>query len=100
MTTRFLTFCFLLLTVSARGKDPTRIQAPAEKPADHRLTEKPRDLNQYSPFQPPADLNAWNKRRDELKVQLQVALGLWPMPPKTPLQPVIHGAIDRDGYTV
>src|SRR5262249_12840861 len=32
--------------------------------------------------------------------QVLVATGLWPMPEKTPPQPVIHGKIDRDGYTI
>jgi dienelactone hydrolase len=31
---------------------------------------------------------------------MQVALGLWPMPEKTPLNAVIHGRIDRGEYTV
>ena len=29
-----------------------------------------------------------------------VANGLWPMPAKTPLNPVIHGKVERDDYTV
>ncbi len=29
-----------------------------------------------------------------------VAAGLWPMPAKTGGEPVIHGRVDRDGYTV
>jgi dienelactone hydrolase len=84
----------------ARPNESNPKSQPGEKTADHRLTEKPRDLNQYCPFQPPSDLKTWNKRREELKVQLQVALGLWPMPPKDHLKPVIHGAIDREEYTV
>ena len=35
-----------------------------------------------------------------MREQVLVANGLWPMPPRTPLNPVIHGKIDRDGYTV
>jgi dienelactone hydrolase len=31
---------------------------------------------------------------------MQVALGLWPMPTRTPLNAVIHGKIDRENYTV
>ena len=42
----------------------------------------------------------WLARRDALRKQVLVALGLWPMPARTPLAPVIHGRIDRDGYTV
>ena len=39
-------------------------------------------------------------RRDALRKQVLVAIGLWPMPARTPLAPVIHGRIERDGYTV
>lgn len=46
------------------------------------------------------DRAAWEHRRDFLKRQLRVALGLFPMPEKTPLNPVIHGKIERDGYTI
>lgn len=47
-----------------------------------------------------ADRAAWEKRRNTLRQQALVALGLWPMPPRTPLNPVIHCSIDRDAYTV
>ena len=42
----------------------------------------------------------WLARRDALRTQVLVAVGLWPMPIRTPLAPVVHGRIDRDGYTV
>src|SRR5262245_56954005 len=67
--------------------------------ADRRLGP-PLTLNGYFPFQPPATREAWEARRTELRQQLLVALGLWPMPEKTPLNPTIHGKIDRDDYTV
>ena len=35
-----------------------------------------------------------------MREQVLVANGLWPMPDKTPLNPVIHGKIDRDDYTI
>src|SRR5262249_8290391 len=38
--------------------------------------------------------------RKELREQVLVANGLWPMPPRPPLQAVIHGKIDRGDYTV
>ena len=43
---------------------------------------------------------AWENRAEVLRHQVLVAQGLWPMPPKTPLNPVIHGKIDRDAYTI
>jgi dienelactone hydrolase len=61
----------------------------------------PVDLNKsYFPFKPPKTKEAWEARRKELREQLQVALGLWPMPEKMPLKPVVHGKIDREGYTI
>ncbi len=35
-----------------------------------------------------------------MRRQILVAAGLWPMPTKMPLNPVIHGKIDREEYTV
>jgi dienelactone hydrolase len=71
-----------------------------QRPQDARITAKPRDLDGYFPFIPPKDLPTWLARREELKIQLLVSQGLWPMPERGPLQPTIHGRIDRDGYTV
>ena len=51
-------------------------------------------------FQPIASPDAWKARSAELRRQLQVALGLWPMPEATPLNAVVHGAVTRQGYTV
>ena len=67
--------------------------------ADTRLG-KPKTLNDYFPFTPPKTLEEWTKRRQEVREQVLVANGLWPMPERTPLKPVIHGKIERDGYTI
>jgi dienelactone hydrolase len=81
----------------ADDKDPTRVLDGA--PKDSRLGP-PKDLNGYFPMKVPASKEAWEKRRKELREQVLVALGLWPMPEKTALHPVIHGKIDRDDYTI
>jgi hypothetical protein len=60
----------------------------------------PKDLNGYFPFDVPGSKQAWDDRAAKVRTQLLVATGLWPMPEKTPLNPVIHGKIERDGYTV
>ncbi len=60
----------------------------------------PKDLNGYFPFDPPASLEAWETRKEEVRRRVLVSQGLWPMPTKTPLNPVIHGRIERDGYSV
>jgi dienelactone hydrolase len=72
---------------------------PVNSSWDSRLGP-PKTLNDYFPFKPPADKKEWAKRRRAIREQILVACGLWPLPAKTPLHPVIHGKIDRDGYTV
>ena len=84
---------------AADSKDPSRTLEPGKLPQDSRLG-KPKDLNGYFPWTPPASKEAWEIRRQQLREQVLVANGLWPMPEKTPLNPVIHGKIDRDDYTV
>src|SRR5262245_48425350 len=79
--------------------DPTRLFPDKSELKDARLG-KPRDLNGYFPFAPPATREAWNDRARQVKTQVLVANGLWPLPEKTPLNAVIHGKIERDGYTV
>lgn len=66
---------------------------------DKRL-EKPKDYNGYFPWTPPASLKEWEPRRQVVREQVLVANGLWPLPEKTPLNPTIHGKIERDSYTI
>ena len=68
-------------------------------PNDKRLSP-PKDLNGFFPFNPPKTLDDWKARSDELKTRVLVANGIWPMPERTPLNPVIHGKVERDGFTV
>ncbi|MBI1830603.1 MAG: acetylxylan esterase, partial [Planctomycetes bacterium] len=68
---------------------------------DKRLTEKPKHYNlPYHPWTPPDSKEAWEARKAVLKEQLLVSQGLWPMPEKAPLNAVVHGKIERAGYTV
>ncbi|HEY1378095.1 MAG TPA: hypothetical protein VGF55_14940 [Gemmataceae bacterium] len=90
----------VLCATAARADDPTRLYSGGDRPPDHRLTDKPKDLNGYFPFALPATKGEWEARRRELRTQLQVALGLWPMPDRGPVHATIHGPIQRDGYTV
>ncbi len=66
---------------------------------DIRL-QPPKDLNGYFPFNPPSSLSEWDVRRDQVRRRILVAEGLWPMPTKTPLNPVVHGKVEGDGFTV
>src|SRR5262245_44874550 len=91
-----------VLILAAAGysdDDPTRLFPEKSALKDTRL-DPPRDLNGYFPFTPPATKEGWNDRAKQVRTQTLVALGLWPMPEKTPLDAVIHGKIERDGYTI
>ena len=59
-----------------------------------------KDLKGFFPFDPPATAEEWEERSEELKLRLLVTNGLYPMPEKTPLNPVIHGKVERPGFTV
>jgi dienelactone hydrolase len=42
----------------------------------------------------------WQSRRGEYRRQLQEMLGLWPMPERTDLKPVITGKLEQEEFTV
>ncbi|MFM8274001.1 MAG: hypothetical protein ACKODX_16950 [Gemmata sp.] len=85
--------------LAADGDDPTKVFTGDKKPTDARLGA-PKTLNDYFPFVAPKTKEAWETRRQQLREQLLVANGLWPLPERTPLNAVIHGEIERPGYTV
>src|SRR5713226_770368 len=92
----------ILLAASASWaaeNDVTRVLEPGQHPADGRLG-KQKTLNDYFPFTPPTTKESWEPRRQQVRDQVRVATGLWPLPEKTPLHAVIHGKIDRDDYTI
>lgn len=80
----------------ARGE---KVLPPDQHPQDLRYG-KLKTLDDYFPFRPPQDLASWERRRERVQRQILVAAGLWPMPERPPIQPVIHGLVDRDDYTV
>src|SRR5713226_7066983 len=92
----------ILLAASASWaaeNDVTRVLEPGQHPADGRLG-KQKTLNDYFPFTPPTTKESWEPRRQQVRDQVRVATGLWPLPEKTPLGAVVHGKIDRDDYTI
>ncbi|MFG0334688.1 MAG: acetylxylan esterase [Maioricimonas sp. JB049] len=83
----------------AESDSTLRVFPAGQRPDDRRL-EPLKDLNGYFPFDVPESAAAWDKRAEELRRRVLVANGLWPMPPRTPLNAVIHGKVERDGFTV
>ncbi|MCA8989350.1 MAG: acetylxylan esterase, partial [Planctomycetaceae bacterium] len=60
-----------------------------------------RDCNtKYHPWTPPATLEEWQALQPALKTQIQLSQGLWPLPERTPLNPVVHGRIEGDDYII
>ena len=47
-----------------------------------------------------ASREAWEAKRPQYVEEYYYMLGLWPVPPKTPLEAKITGRLDRDGYVV
>ena len=68
-------------------------------PDDARLGPL-KNFDSYFPFAPSATREEWERRAERVRRQVLVATGLWPMPTKTPANAVVHGLVDRDGYTV
>ena len=83
-------FIVLLLAFSMR----VFAEPPAAAP------ELIRTLHEGIHFKPYGTREAWQKRAEFLREQVLISAGLWPMPEKCPLNAVIHGRIERDGYTV
>jgi dienelactone hydrolase len=88
--------CSFAIVVRAES---VRVLPAGQLPKDKRL-EPPKDLNGYFPFTPPKTPEEWQPRAERVRRQILVTMGLWPMPTKTPLNPVVHGKIERDDYTV
>ncbi|HMO65557.1 MAG TPA: hypothetical protein PKE47_10125, partial [Verrucomicrobiota bacterium] len=88
----------LALHAAAPAAGP-RVLPPGELPQDRRL-EPPKDLDGYFPFTPPDTREAWARRAEAVRRRILVSQGLWPLPTRTPLNPVIHGRRDLGEYTV
>ncbi len=79
--------------------DIPRVLTAGALPNDKRLGPI-KDLNGDFSWEPYDSYAEWQERAEYVRRQVLVALGLWPMPVKTPLKPIIHGKVDRDDYTV
>jgi dienelactone hydrolase len=88
-----------VLAIPALGLLSADFFLPRASAADVRLGA-PKTLNDYFPFVVPKSKEAWEARRKQLREQMLVATGLWPLPEKPPLNATIHGKIDRDEYTI
>src|SRR5262245_44735568 len=94
-----------LVVVLAAAVSVSAQQAPKDtrlgKPTDYDGHDDPTDGSRKTfAWTAPASKTDWDARRQKVRTQMLVANGLWPLPEKTPLNPVVHGKIERDGYTI
>ena len=87
-----------LLAQSLPAESPRALPADT-RPSDQRLSEL-RNLNSEFPFKTVADTANWPARREQIRQRILVSQGLWPMPTKVDLNPVIHGRVEREDYVV
>ncbi len=76
-----------------------RVLPDGKLPSDDRLGEL-KDLNGYFPFTPSSSPEQWQQRKEEVRRQVLLACGLWPMPVKRPIEATVHGRVEREEYTV
>lgn len=60
----------------------------------------PRDLNTHHCLVPPVSRDAWESRAKLLRIQILASAGLWPMPERTPLKPMITGRTEAEDFVV
>lgn len=88
-----------LMAAAVIEDGPPRV-LPVGSTHDDRRLGPLKDLDGYFPFEPPSTAAEWAARAEAVRRQILVAAGLWPMPTRAELVPVIHGAVERPGYTV
>ena len=95
----FAILCLCLCALRVSPVSHLYAGGPLEGESDIRLGE-PRHLDLDFPFRKVKNLEEWELRSRHLRVQLQVASGLYPFPPRTRLHAVVHGRVQRSDYTV
>lgn len=86
-------------TPAALAGQAPRVLPDGKLPGDDRLGDL-KDLNGYFPFTPSKTPEEWQQRAEEVRRQILLACGLWPMPRKRPIKATVHGRVERDEYTV
>src|SRR5947199_3513995 len=79
---------------------PRSAHAAESLPAADRRAGKLKDLNTPREFPAIHSRSEWESRAKEIREQILVSCGLWPLPEKTPLHARIFGKVERGGYSV
>ena len=94
-----ITFFAIGIATSGMAEDSKTTESTAATKTTH-VAGTFRTLNDYFPFTAPKSVEEWERRKADVQRNLMVALGLWPMPERAELKPVIHGKVERDDFTV
>ncbi len=92
MKTRIIQCCALLFLAS--------VSIPQDPAAAADSLPGVKTLNTTRAFPRISSRQEWRDRATEIREQVLVSCGLWPMPEKTPLQAHVFDKVDRDGYSV
>jgi hypothetical protein len=76
------------------------LKAPLALFLSTALHAEPVNLNTPRTFPPIGSREEWNARAKDIREQILVSCGLWPMPEKVALDAKVFGKIERDGYSV
>ncbi len=98
-TFRSIAVLLCALGCSFGNAAPPRVLPEGELPADTRLGPLKGEQGDFN-LVPAESPEQWRARSEQLRRTMLVALGLWPMPSKTPLNAVLHGRTVEDDYTV
>ena len=85
--------------IPRRAAAAVRVLPEGSLPADVRLGLL-KDLDGDFSWQPSPSVAEWQQRAADVRRQVMLATGLWPMPTKQALKPIVHGKVDREEYTV
>src|SRR5579862_5509262 len=69
-------------------------------PEEANTSHAPVDLNTPRSFPYISSAKEWQNRAREIRQQVLVSCGLWPLPEKSPVTPHIFGKIVKDGYSI
>lgn len=64
------------------------------------LLAEPKTHNSPWNFPEVESREAWQARAKEIREQILVSCGLWPLPEKSPLNAVVFDKVERDGYSI
>ena len=92
-----LGICFAAFVLGLAGA--ARAQAPADAMIDKYLARQTDRINRRF-LDGAITLEEWQKKRPRLRREYLDMLGLWPLPPKTPLKATVTGTVTRGDVVI